>query len=287
LTDAWLRNTTNYNAWVLGTKKALRFYSADNVGINNRSLVAYKAAPTAERSCGTSTFVGNFLGGNAKIYDSVRYDQFPVGNILERTNPFTFICPLNIAVTTTNANLLTLGKVLDATSRSIRLQIANNKLRLHLNGTGRLVVNSTLDMNSVGQKVLGITYTGSGTFAGVKMYLDGVPIAITLQESTLTGTLFPYASGVAEIGARQLIANNFLNGKIKQMELLNVVLSDAEMLLAGTQGSARAAGYPHNGGNYLIAPDFDKTDGNPLTTYASTPSYTITPIGATNYTPFI
>jgi hypothetical protein len=70
LTDAWLRNNTNYNAWIAGTNKALRFYAADGVSTGNQSIVRYKAAPTGERPCGTVTEVkGIVTNGLIAWYD--------------------------------------------------------------------------------------------------------------------------------------------------------------------------------------------------------------------------
>jgi CotH kinase protein/Concanavalin A-like lectin/glucanases superfamily/Lamin Tail Domain len=87
------------------------------------------------------------------------------------------------------------------------------------------------------------TYDGSGTAAGVKIYIDGVAAASTIALDTLGSEMANGTSAGLNIGTRMDGAAHTFSGGIDEVALFDHVLSAAEMSAVFLTG-VEAVGYP-------------------------------------------
>gem|GEM_PF-1400120 len=83
-----------------------------------------------------------------------------------------------------------------------------------------------------------VTHTGSGTLAGVTMYIDGTAVALTVNKDTLTGTTL--SSTALELGSRSPAAYD-LSGSLDEVAVYPVALSAARAqahYASGTSGTS-------------------------------------------------
>jgi hypothetical protein len=222
----------------------------------------------------------SYLDGNAKVYDgSFDYDQIVGWSQIERTqawamNIATKINP-SVAVRLLfeqGASSVDRGIVVYITSADILfIEIANN--------SGNRVVAETY-------KSIIINYDGGSNASGVNAYVDGVLATKTIVQNNLSATIIQ-AGGTTEIGGRSPGSLLPFNGLIRQFEIINRIATAGEISDTATFGSFRGAGVSHASGQYLLAIDTDKVNGQNLTTFAGTPTYTITAFGGATYTPYL
>jgi hypothetical protein len=72
-----------------------------------------------------------------------------------------------------------------------------------------------------------ITYSGSGTAAGVLFYLDGSPLAGITNNDTLTGSTL--SNGVLALGARLVDSSSYLTASLYEVSVYSDVLGAAEV----------------------------------------------------------
>jgi len=231
--------------------------------------------------------VQSYLDGNAKIYDgSFDYDTFNTWSTIFKASTISIFIALKATVSTRSGIqfIAAQGDNLSSNNSNLIVYLDNGRLHFYLQSSGGLLLVRSNNIVAIGDNRLSITYDGSGTAAGVAFYEAGVAVGITTISNTLSGELL--ATTIFRIGAR-IDAFFKLNANIGQLEIINSVASGAQQLAAAETGSFRGAGISHASGQYLLAVDTDKVNGQNLTTFAGTPSYTITAIGGATYTPYL
>jgi hypothetical protein len=155
-----------------------------------------------------------------------------MGNILnfEYTQPWTCISKIKVTAHTTS-----FGQLIFTNANSLNSPIAGYEFWLDESSTGRLRVRIISDFNNnffldvegstnlvdSTYHVVAATYDGSGTAAGVKIYVDGVAETLTTIIDALgTGTII--AGGQNFIVGNQIATTDALLGKMAWIQLQNV-----------------------------------------------------------------
>lgn len=268
--DAWLRDDANYNAWIAGNPKGLRFETT-RVTTGNLSRLSYKAAPTAERVCGDNDFRVDYFAGNAKVYDGTfDYDIVQSVDFLDFDTPIGFCCAFELERNNVLQYLLQFGRNVTSLSQGFAritpLSDATFQILITSAGSNARIIYQSSELLIVGKNIIALSYDGSGTAAGLRVYVNGVLDVPT--SSTTVGTLTtikPYqGADVLSIGANATStgANSYTQGYIKRFEFLNVEPSDADLQAAcnaTTGGSFKAAGY--SPADFFLEMDFNRVDG--------------------------
>ena len=252
----------------------------DNSKLNKSAR--YAATARIERS------IINFLLGNAQVFggsfETDRIVLFPTPdinaattyniNIIRETTASSFFLYHN---SFTGGN--TKGEtILVLPDGRIRYEIQNN-----VNGILRAETDGSIPLDTATSII--ITYDGSTNASGVEIRIGGV-----LQTLTTIDTLTIFQVGVGAqtlIGGRVASSSFRFKGKMKIFEKLNKVASPAEIAGAELTGSFVGGGIPHNSGDYLLALDFNKQDGEVPTTYADTPFYDVVVSGTADYEQYL
>lgn len=234
----------------------------------------------------------DYFAGNGKIYDgSFDYDTFPITETLSTRESngawlFSYVYDPN-----TNF-LIDIGEV-------------GGSLGLKFKGEGVSFGNGfftyLLQRQGEGGDELTARFTGGSFTLGSKYILiiekqgvvlnaylkevDGVKQTLTTNiiASSLTAGTISLDRQQADIGRRALTSGAYYTGAIKQLEYVNGIFTTEQIDQALNSGSFRGANIEHSLSNYSLAIDFNKQNGQPLTTFANTPSYTITPFGGSEY----
>ena len=218
--------------------------------------------------------LADYRGGNAQRFDGVfDTDSFNIAAI-QRDEPLSYLFEFN-GTGAGGQSLISIQGI------GIRVRISSF-ISIQYRSTGgqsgdfevRFPYPTNENCNFI------FTVDGTSSAGGVRGYLNGIEQIATIASDNLTGNLS--ASGVSFIGS-QAGAVNFLDGLIKQVEIIDRVATPAECGLAGTASSFRGAGIAHNSGLYRLAVDFDKVDGQDPTTFTGTPHATIVAIGGSQY----
>lgn len=178
-------------------------------------------------------FPGNSFSVNSLVFDAASSQYVAVGNVvplqLDWLNTFSLVCWFKTAAGITQTLM---GKREDGgTNRGYQLLVDGGVLRARLVNTGGsdeidVVTTNTFNDGTYHQAVL--TYSGSGTAAGVTLYVDGLPVATTTVADTLTGTILD-AVGF-NIGAIGSVPTEFFTGNIDDCGAYSSELTAGEVL---------------------------------------------------------
>lgn len=161
-----------------------------------------------------------------------------IGNIaalsFARTNSFSLTSWIK-----TTANNLTVFSKLDSSS-----PFSGYETQVQPGGQFRLYLENTFSTNGIAKQTVtlvntgawvftAITYDGSSTAAGVKLYVNAVPDAGTVTSDTLTGSTTN--SIPAQIGARNS-ASAWFNGTIEDVRVYGSVLTSAQITAMYSSG---------------------------------------------------
>lgn len=174
--------------------------------------------------------IAAFSNAFSMSYDGVDED-FTGGNIhnFERTDSFTFI--VRIKLNQTASTQVFLGKLNNVSPfNGYLFYVSTNKLTFILrnSGSNALEIQSTSTNFTADEWItLGLTYGGTSTPAGSKLFVNGLvepqtTLVDNLSASTLTSIDFT-------LGSRNG-ANFFLDGLMDEPVILNSALSEAQML---------------------------------------------------------
>lgn len=221
----------------------------------------------------------NPLDGNAQVFDgSFDYDTITAYQGQAQAQPFSQLIDVEFIT-----KKITIGLYSDVIS-GIGLELfieSTGKVRfLIVNGSGNLYFVNTSEVVNTGRNNFIFTWNGSTA----SIYLNGTALTINTIANTLSGYLA--GNRTATIGARGGGTDKLL-GKYKTLEVINKVANAQEIADAAAGGSFRSAGIGYGSGQYLLAVDFNKQDGEAPTTFAGTPSYIITAFGGATYTPYL
>jgi len=227
----------------------------------------------------------NYLDGPSKVYDgSFDYDRVGAFLVPPSTSPFTVLITLNLtAINRLQRTFRAIGggnvgfeiTILDTNFIDFGVYVA-----FPINA---LLMRTTTTI-ATGRQTLIFTYDGSRTLAGINAYRNGVLFGKTALFNSLG--VRGAVTLDAFIGSNGS-ASELLNSNIRQLEIINRVATPAEIASASTSGSFRGAGITHASGEYLLAIDTDKVNGQNLTTFSGTPSYAMTAFGGATYTPYL
>lgn len=170
-------------------------------------------------------------------FDALTY-RVSIGNVLnfERTDAFSLVGWGSILVQGTTRHLIAkIGSTTAQLGYALRLTSTgspdNQLLQFTLNnnvsgGANALTINSTATL-TVGMHHMAVTYDGSSTPGGVRLYVDGVLVTQTTVNNTLT--LSTLSSESLTLGNRPAADLPF-SSEVKHCSIWNKRLSDAEVL---------------------------------------------------------
>lgn len=283
----WLLDDNNYNAWIAGNPKGIRF-EASSFSFS-RSVLRYKAFPTTERLCGENDLYDYFTG-KAKVYDESGYDEFDLSTITSNNQSFSVLVSLDQLL---NNNFSELFLLRDTANRTrYYASFISNQLRFFVNadsdnsvpadGIKRATTTQTPQINLNGQRGRFIL-TYDGVTKEIKITLNGVNDTQIVADTTPQGVFTP---DYIRIGDAERIDQGFgtrLSARIRRFEIINFAASDAQILKAANDGSFREAA---DVSEFLLDLNYQQNNGTPPTTSADTPFYTNTPLGNNNYQDF-
>lgn len=229
----------------------------------------------------------DYLEGNAQVFDgSFDYDRVINWNQTERTQPFS----LNINAFFNTNSLQPILSTLNATlvsAAGIEILTISGFIRFIMQSSFSIGIEKTTNIAfSSGYNSIIITYDGSSNASGVTCYINNVLTTFgTPARDNLTGSIINAGNLAHPFGRPLDVSSLYFKGKGKIFELINRVATTQEIADATTTGSFRGAGVAN--ANFLLSIDFDKVDGQDPTTFAGTPTYTITGFGGTTYTPYL
>lgn len=287
--DTWLRDDTNYNAWVAGTEKGIRFEAIDTGSTGNISNLRYKATPTDSRPCGENSLSQDYRLGNAQIFDGAfNYNNIaglPATGIFNNTAERAILFEVDIQ---NNNNALfaygNAGGFPGTAGFLVQVNSSNTiSFQVRLLSGERLVVNCDTVVTG-GKHTIIITKGLSWRASDIEIYVDGVQQVKTVPFDGITAGDVEAGSAIV-LGRRSNESSLYFQGKFKQFEILDfkpnaLQISDASGI---TGGSFRAAGIAHNSGNYIAAVDFEKENTENPTSYADTPLLALTAFGGATY----
>ena len=172
-------------------------FQVDTGGTLTTSLLAYYKLEDANDFYSTNnlTSAGNAAFVTGKVNNALELDgtndYLDGGDIFDfsRTSPFSFACWIEPDVTD-SSRIIVSKKDFDGDGEGyVWYCISGGKLRLILDGplaVQRILVqttNAVLSDNTYAHVVL--TYSGSSTAAGFKMYVNGSSVALTVSTDTL------------------------------------------------------------------------------------------------------
>lgn len=223
------------------------------------------------------------LQGNGKVYDGITtYDVIENWNQWEYTQPVTIFFVMDIKtlkvcnfltsiVSTVNKNFFATALIVD--------QILYSYLADY----------TTIAIGQIEQSVITVK-KGLTAFAFVlnananncTMITNGVKSSKTTIVNNMSGSIINPIKRLA-LGT-DLDFSSKIHAVMKKLQIVNVAMTPAQLNRAFNE-------YTLEGiiadGNFLLDVDFNKTTGNPLTTRAGTPTYTITPYGSNVFAPFL
>lgn len=224
-------------------------------------------------------FPGNSFSVNSLLFDGVN-QLVSVGNVaptqFDWLVAFSQVCRFKTAA----GGVQTLmGKREDGgTNRGYQFLMDAGKLRVRIVNTGGSDEIDVVTVNTFNDGIphgAAMVYTGSGTAAGVTIYVDGLPVATTTASDSLTGTILD-AVGFS-IGAIGTVPAEFFDGVLDDCGLYGIALSAPEVLtvfglpndppdLASVGPFASLVGYWRmgEGATFPTIPD-DSVNANPGT----------------------
>lgn len=232
------------------------------------------------------------LNDNGKIYDGVvDSDVVTAWDEVERTQAWTLQIAFRLTSYSQAAGILfeqgnssTPGSGYDG-ERGVIINIQRNGtilLNMANSNVNRLRVQSVLRCK-LGFNVIQITYNGNSLASGVNMYINGSLSTQTILNNNLTSTVLQPTVKTLYIGNRALAPSRFFAGRIRVLQLVNNVITNAQLRDAYLMGSMEGI---ISNPNFLLDINFNGTGTANLTTRASTPTYTINANGGAAYTNF-
>ncbi len=271
--NAYLSNT----AWTSG--EALRIYNPLGDPLQT-ATINYKGTPISGVPCGLQ--LTPYIAGNAKIYDNV-FDS-DSGNIATLSPnvslEFGALLYVNsitetqyIFDTRNSANQNGTALVIGVGGKISYLQVSSNLLNRNIFTTDLVAI------PQAGYYFLQFTQVSTTT---IRIWVNGVEFSVTQVEST----------GSVNNGSTILIGaigsdppvNRFFDGRMRKMQFLNTLQSDAIRAEAAQVGSYEVL---TPDAQFLLDVDFNQTGTANLTTRPSTPLVTFTASGGAAYTKFI
>ena len=263
--------------WASG--QAIRIFNTLGATLQAGELV-YKATPSIDAPCGLQ--LTPYMAGNGKIYDNV-FDS-DSGNIATLSPnvslEFGALIYVNsitetqyIFDTRNSANQNGTALVIGVGGKISYLQVSSNLLNRNIFTTDLVAI------PQAGYYFLQFTQVSTTT---IRIWVNGVEFSVTQVEST----------GSVNNGSTILIGaigsdppvNRFFDGRMRKMQFLNTLQSDAIRAEAAQVGSYEVL-TPDS--QFLLDVDFNQTGTANLTTRASTPLVTFTASGGAAYTKFI
>ncbi len=192
----------------------------DNSG-NNRDGTAFGATFTTAK---LGTYAGNFNGAN-------NYVTFGDVANFERTQAFSVETWFKTSTYSAPSRDIISRIYYSSPYTGWAVRMSSGELNLFLD-------NSVAANNYINVKVaqnyadgawhhLIVTYDGSSTAAGVKMYVDGVSKSLTVVKDALTSSIQTSSSAALSMGATWY-AGNFWNGQLDETAIYTRVLSATE-----------------------------------------------------------
>ncbi len=180
----------------------------------------------------------------------------------DRLDPFSYM----FGVKTIEPNIaLLISKIVVTTIRGWELAIVSGKARFQLisdvAGDNQVRVDSTNAINDGNKKIIVLTYSGSGTAAGVKIFIDATKETNVVISDGLTATTLNNVN--LELGNRSDGTFDY-DGNISDFAVWDVELSEAEAKALGRGVSPFAIrnqslkSYLPLYGNQSPEPDFKK-----------------------------
>ena len=163
---------------------------------------------------------------------------------LERTDSFSMAAWVNVGSYSPTATEHVISKYSNPPATGYFLAVIADKITVSLQnfGGGNGIIVSTVNTFNTGQWYhITVTYDGSSTAAGVKIYVDGVSETISIAFDTLTGSIL--TSEVLKIGGN-VTPVRYFEGKIASARMWNVELSSIEALTELSTSSPVGKGVP-------------------------------------------
>ncbi len=209
-----------------------------------------------------------YAGANDIGFDSANYVS--AGNVLlyEKTQPWTAMGAIKvytkppaggaeIIFSNVNASPFPGYELWINDAGQLHVRIVNNIF------TNYIGVKGTTDVTDNNWHFVAASYDGSGTAAGVKIYLDGVAQTTTVESDNLTGS--SVSTGPLLIGNQTLYENQFfLRGYLDEFSLSNIVRSPSYISTYSTSSSL-----PPDDANTVLSYHFNQTSGTTATDSSS------------------
>lgn len=150
---------------------------------------------------------------------------------LDRTNSFTISAWVNVTSYSITTTEHIISKYSNPPAQGYFLAVQANKIVFSLQsngGTNGIIVATVNTFNTSQWYNIAVTYDGSSSGSGVKIYVNGINEPIDVTADTLTGSTL--TSETLKIGGTVTPARYF-NGKISSVRMWNTELLASEVLL--------------------------------------------------------
>ena len=239
-----------YNAWILSGKykKDLQknidttglkaVYSFENNLKNNLDTLKGIMRRDVGKNDDLPNFVKGIKGTGMQFEGDVWFDTQGVG-AFHRYEPFTIGLWVNVPKTLKEGVILHRGVMSGLFGfRGYHLQLKSNKLEFTLARTvpdNAIIVHSKMDIPKEKWIHLTMTYDGSSTANGAKIYLNGQPLEADIISDNLTKDIALFLGKTQKQPGIQLGAwgrgLGFKNGKMDEVSVYNRLLSPYEILV--------------------------------------------------------
>lgn len=208
----------------------------------------------------------------ASTFDGVN-ERVQMGDVLgfERTNSFSAWAWIKTTSTATGDVISKMTTDANGRGWTFVLDTATNGMAVLLrNQAGnRILVNADPAINDGEWHLVAFTYDGSSTAAGVTIYYDGIPVAVTVNEDTLSATIV--AASTFTVGARNN-TSTFFTGTIDEPGVAATELTQAQILELWNGGVPQAVtGLSFYGAITGAGDSWRAGDGDNATTWFSVP----------------
>src|SRR6185437_6267836 len=226
--------------WHLGGDAALSaFDSTPNAGIVTNNLAQAIAGKIGDAGAfnGTSSYV--------ELADAAALD-------LDQADSFTFEFWMNSTQKTPGVML---DKLSAPAQRGYQVALVGGSLDYFLchdyPTANNLSVHSNFPVNDGKWHHVAVTYSGTSTTAGVKMYIDGAPNAFVVNRNNLKGT---FANGNSvDFGRRRFSNNIYFTGLLDEMRISKGIVRSADWVKTEFNNQSDPSGFISFGGE-LDAP---------------------------------
>lgn len=154
--------------------------------------------------------IGTFGTRSVDGLDDMFTDDSKTVGDFEKTDAFSGLIAVNHDVQGTRTTQIYMSKSNASFLTGWQLFInAAGNVRLHLvsSGGGAILVSSVAVVSQGAFHTIGFTYDGSDTPAGITIFIDGLPVSVTVDSDTLTGNIAN--NGAFKIGSREFSPSGF------------------------------------------------------------------------------